>query len=1005
MRYHAKKTCKLRFMSPCFRGMGLQSFWVLGALVADVVPALVCQPSDLVEVIPAARKVEYLTGGCGHEWEATSSGNRTASLAPLRSIKASVPGDLLTDLQVAGKIGDPLYELNFLNSSIWSEQTWTFSTNFSVNTRLFAGSRLQLVFDGIKMGAVIRVNGKALGKATSQFMRYTFDLKPEDLRAANGANRLEVAFDSSIPVGGRFMACSGGWDWAPYTKTSQEGVKTFSYGIWKHVYLIYTPNGSASITHVAPQIFFKGMYPTEALVDGHHAGFTVKVKVFLSAPAAANGTLTLLPSWRPSVSRRISIPAGSSNHTVEVVANATDIKLWWPIGMGEQHLYQLGVQFKGDVLTGLTRTTRRIGFRYFALVTGNDTDPAYVARASTEEGTESQGMYFRINGAAFWSKGANVIPMEELEGRMLGKAHRVMVRSAAEGGMNTLRVWGGGIFLPDEFYDACDELGLVVFHDMMYAQRGHAPERTYVQDTELRHQVRRLSSHPSIVIWDGCNECTVTMGSPTEIYATFVMSVVAEEDSSRSIWPSCPAFGWSTGVHKLDSAPNGNPLTTPRKSETIEVHGYYQHGNGFPTMNGEIKMHPFKANLPIRVSTDPTGLDHRSIFASEFGAVVMSSFESMAPTLAPEHWGLHAGQSSDTCKYDVRDHNQCQGSNVMAQRNYPCDNLINAYFGDHSDSYFNKTGEGIFKQQLYQCMLSQALILKADIETRRSSNQFGCLVWQLNEIWPTGGWGSLEYGTPVKGQVLGGRWKPLHYLFRRSVFSDIMATCGLDGQCYVKNDSPRPFQGRCSVVALYFDDGRRMPLHTLDLDLMQGPGVKQLFKVDIRNMSSTDYMLLSECSTNIDEDERRCLSALGSEEPECGMRFAASLPISATRPRHITAFGASAGNVVSFNEILMARPADLRLPTAKVSAAVATSPNDDGSVDIVLTADKTVLFLTLTTLAHGRFSDNAFAMPPGIGKVQFIPFGALDRALLQGSLRLEHLQPYQSWQGGERAYI
>eukprot|EP00439_Symbiodinium_sp_Y106_P013904 s7315_g1.t9 len=990
MRYHAKKTCKLRFMSPCFRGMGLQSFWVLGALVADVVPALVCQPSDLVEVIPAARKVEYLTGGCGHEWEATSSGNRTASLAPLRSIKASVPGDLLTDLQVAGKIGDPLYELNFLNSSIWSEQTWTFSTNFSVNTRLFAGSRLQLVFDGIKMGAVIRVNGKALGKATSQFMRYTFDLKPEDLRAANGANRLEVAFDSSIPVGGRFMACSGGWDWAPYTKTSQEGVKTFSYGIWKHVYLIYTPNGSASITHVAPQIFFKGMYPTEALVDGHHAGppNRRKVKVFLSAPAAANGTLTLLPSWRPSVSRRISIPAGSSNHTVEVVANATDIKLWWPIGMGEQHLYQLGVQFKGDVLTGLTRTTRRIGFRYFALVTGNDTDPAYVARASTEEGTESQGMYFRINGAAFWSKGANVIPMEELEGRMLGKAHRVMVRSAAEGGMNTLRVWGGGIFLPDvprlsraldcmEFYDACDELGLVVFHDMMYAQRGHAPERTYVQDTELRHQVRRLSSHPSIVIWDGCNECTVTMGSPTEIYATFVMSVVAEEDSSRSIWPSCPAFGWSTGVHKLDSAPNGNPLTTPRKSETIEVHGYYQHGNGFPTMNGEIKMHPFKANLPIRVSTDPTGLDHRSIFASEFGAVVMSSFESMAPTLAPEHWGLHAGQSSDTCKYDVRDHNQCQGSNVMAQRNYPCDNLINAYFGDHSDSYFNKTGEGIFKQQLYQCMLSQALILKADIETRRSSNQFGCLVWQLNEIWPTGGWGSLEYGTPVKGQVLGGRWKPLHYLFRRSVFSDIMATCGLDGQCYVKNDSPRPFQGRCSVVALYFDDGRRMPLHTLDLDLMQGPGVKQLFKVDIRNMSSTDYMLLSECSTNIDEDERR----------------------------HITAFGASAGNVVSFNEILMARPADLRLPTAKVSAAVATSPNDDGSVDIVLTADKTVLFLTLTTLAHGRFSDNAFAMPPGIGKVQFIPFGALDRALLQGSLRLEHLQPYQSWQGGERAYI
>ncbi|CAE7407283.1 MANBA [Symbiodinium natans] len=926
--------------------MRLPSLYVLVTLVGL---SWACQPGDLLEVIPSAGTVDYLTGGCGHEWVAFSSGNSTAALSPL-AIKAQVPGDLLTDLQAAGHIGDPLYELNFLKSAIWDQQTWTFTTNFTVDIRQVGldaatPNRLQLVFDGVKMGAIIRVNGKVLGTATSQFIRYTYDLKPEDLRAGNGANKLEVVFDRSIRVGGRFMACSGGWDWAPYTNTMQEDATTFSYGIWKHVYLIYTPQGSASITHVVPHVFFKGLYPTQALVDGQHAGFTVKVKVFLSAPAATNGTLALLPSWRSAnISRRISIPAGGSNHTLEVQADATEIKLWWPIGMGEQPLYKLGVQFQGDGQTvPVTQTSRRIGFRYFALVTGNDTDPAYVARASTEEGTESMGMYFRINGAAFWSKGANVIPMEELEGRMLGEAHRVMVRSAAHGGMNTLRVWGGGIFLPDEFYDACDELGLLVFHDMMYAQLGHAPERTSVQDTELRHQVRRLSSHPSIVIWDGCNECTVTMGSPTEIYATFVMTVVAEEDSSRSIWPSCPAFGWSTGVHKLDSLPNGNPLTTPGKSRTIEVHGYYQHGNGFPAMNGEIKMYPFKANIPIKVSTESTGLDHPNIFASEFGAVVMSSFESMAPTLAPEHWGLHGGQQSDTCEYDVHvvAHNQCQGSNVMAQRNYPCDNLINAYFGDHPDSYFNMTGEAIFKQQLYQCMLSQALILKTDIETRRSANQFGCLVWQLNEIWPTGGWGSLEYGTPVKGQVLGGRWKPLHYLFRRSLFADVMATCGLDGQCYVKNDSPRPFWGMCSVTALHFD-GHQTGLFWLGFDLPQGPGVKQLFKVNVSNMNGADYILRSECwPTEVREQGHA-----------------------------ITAFGASMENVVSFNEILMARPADLRLPAAKVSATVAPSPNEDGSIDILLTADNTALFVTLTTLAHGRFSDNAFAMPPGKGKAR-----------------------------------
>ena len=172
--------------------------------------------------------------------------------------------------------------------------------------------------------------------------------------------------------------------------------------------------------------------------------------------------------------------------------------------------------------------------------------------------------------------------------------------------------------------------------------------------------------------------------------------------------------------------------------------------------------------------------------ASEFGAVVMSSFESMSPTLAPEHWGLHAGQPSDTCTGGFA--SKCEGPNVMAERNYPCDSLIDVYFGQRDDSYFNQTGEAVFKKQLYQCMLSQALEIKSNIETRRSQNQLGCIVWQYNEIWPTGGWGSIEYGTPVEGQVLGGRWKPLQYFYKRSIYADVMATCGGDGTCFVKND-------------------------------------------------------------------------------------------------------------------------------------------------------------------------------------------------------------------------
>ena len=107
----------------------------------------------------------------------------------------------------------------------------------------------------------------------------------------------------------------------------------------------------------------------------------------------------------------------------------------------------------------------------------------------------------------------------------------------------------------------------------------------------------------------------------------------------------------------------------------------------------------------------------------------------MAPTLAPEHWGLHGGQPDDECPGGFERH--CTGPNVMAERNYPCDNLIDVYFGTQPAGYFNRTGEAVFKRQLYQCMLAQAIHMKADIETRRSKNEIGLLVWQFNEIWPT----------------------------------------------------------------------------------------------------------------------------------------------------------------------------------------------------------------------------------------------------------------------------
>lgn len=464
------------------------------------------------------------------------------------------------------------------------------------------------------------------------------------------------------------------------------------------------------------------------------------------------------------------------------------MKLWWPSGAGEQHLYNITATFAPT--GGLpVSTKRRLGFRFFALVTGNDTDPSYVEKAAREEGSGNHGMYWRVNGAIIASKGANMIPMEEMEGWMASAAHVALVKNAMEGRFNTLRVWGGGMFLPDIWYDTCDELGILVYHDMQYAQEGHSPAATTVQELELRHQIRRLSHHASIVIWDGCNECQVIMHTPTSIYATFVLTVVAEEDASRAVWPSCPAKGWVTGVHKLTAMPNGNSLTTVVSGRTIEVHGPYQHGTGFPAMNGASELELFDPLIPLRLSSDVNvGPQFQNIFASEFGAVVMSSFESMSATLLPEHWGLHAGQPWDRCTSGFA--HECKGNNVMAQRNYPCDSLIYVYFGQEGQD-LNATGEQAFKKQLYQCMISQALNIKQHIELWLSENTLGVITWQFNEIWPTGGWGSIEYGNPnMPGQVIGGRWKPLQYWYATQFLQMFMPLAGRLGNA-ISATTPR----------------------------------------------------------------------------------------------------------------------------------------------------------------------------------------------------------------------
>jgi beta-mannosidase len=215
------------------------------------------------------------------------------------------------------------------------------------------------------------------------------------------------------------MACTGGWDWAPYSYTGTSSsnastgfAQTLSKGLWKSVYLVEVPLENVVITHLTPHTHYKGEYPTTTLQDGKHGGFRVNVTAhFWAPPGGAKGLLAVKGSWADNETRspEIAVPAGESQISMQLSASATQIKLWWPTGVGAQPLYNVTATWTpstvGSIASGQVAAARQLGFRAFALVTINDTDSATIAANATSDGTGTHGMFFRVNGAALYSRG------------------------------------------------------------------------------------------------------------------------------------------------------------------------------------------------------------------------------------------------------------------------------------------------------------------------------------------------------------------------------------------------------------------------------------------------------------------------------------------------------------------------------------------------------------------------------------------------------------------------
>ena len=475
---------------------------------------------------------------------------------------------------------------------------------------------------------------------------------------------------------------------SPYTEAKDaQQLRMFSLGIVKPVYIIGIGNKRFCISHVVPKVYYLGVYPTKPLL--HPEGdFRLDVDIHLSFvekvsySSIGNSSVILKSDFSGEIELPIESPVStfidgvSTVVTISLIVPQQAVELWWPNGMGKQPLYNIYVK-ANHIHDRWIR--KRIGFRTTALVTINENSTVGFKRVlhETTEGSGQHGMYFRINGAIVMARGANFIPMDQLEGRLTSEAHKVAVQSASKANMNMLRVWGGGMVPLDSFYDTCDEEGILVYHDMMFVdEKGHRPLITDTISKEIRHLVRSLASHPSLLLWNGCNECSVEMGTPSEIYATFVMETVVEEDDTRPIWPSSPSrHGWKAGVKRLDGRPfPANIKTTNLVTwdsdafpSVLESHGPYMRSfsHSYPGVNG-INAHFPYSNTPPKLKEGDVGFEYPNVFASEFGCTTMSSFESMTGTIT--EWSLHGGSEPDSCIHDHGNENECNGTNIMAER-------------------------------------------------------------------------------------------------------------------------------------------------------------------------------------------------------------------------------------------------------------------------------------------------------------------------------------------------
>jgi beta-mannosidase len=617
-------------------------------------------------------------------------------------LPASIPGGVHTDLLALGHIPDPFVADNEKRVKWVAKCDWIYQRNFSCSAEILAEEKIFLVCEGLDTLATVTLNGHELGHTDNMFRRYEWEVK--SLLGANGENELTITFYSPInfatekqaifPLPGVAQAISGGpylrkspyqfgWDWGPQLPP---------IGIWKDIHL--EGYSEARLAQVQlRQDHSGGKVVIEARITSEQWGkLPLAAVVRITAP---NGEIIIKET------------AVSAQSEAVVKIPIHNPELWWPNGYGGQPLYQVEVSLicKDSSKERLLDQYRyQIGIRTIELRQTHD--------------QWGRSFAFVVNDIPILCKGSNWVPADSFPTRIADEYLESLIRSAAETHQNMLRVWGGGFYEEDRFYDLCDRYGILVWQDFIFSCSIYPfDDHDFLENVrvEVIQNIRRLRHRASLALWCGNNEMEWgwvdwnwnrpefqdLKAAYDQFFHHTLRALCQKEDPDRSYWPSSPS--------------SGTPVVDPNGQSQGDSH-YWD------VWHGRKPFTAYREQFPR--------------FMSEFGFQALPPLATIRTYADEADWNMTS--------YIMEQHQKNAGGNSLM-------------IGQMLDLFRLPKD---FVSMVYLSMVLQAEGIRYGVEhwRRHSDRVAGILYWQLNDCWPVASWSSLDYF---------GRWKALHYAARR----------------------------------------------------------------------------------------------------------------------------------------------------------------------------------------------------------------------------------------------